>query len=105
MPPKDKVIEPINASMDDVVEKLMQPVGGKPMNIKRLDKELSSEPALGHQYVLEIDVEVEKVVNGIEMGVLGNGIPYLTQNGLAGFLIDKLWDKVYGLITMNIHAP
>jgi hypothetical protein len=34
---------------------------------------------------LEIDfqVEVQKSINGIEMGVLDNGIPYLTQTGLA----------------------
>ncbi|OUJ06653.1 hypothetical protein [Acetobacter malorum] len=35
------------------------------------------------QYSLDLTVEVEKNVNGIEMGVLENGIPYLTQTGLA----------------------
>lgn len=32
---------------------------------------------------LDLDVKQEAVINGIEMGVLDNGIPYLTQNGLA----------------------
>lgn len=35
------------------------------------------------QYVLDIDIKVETEINGIGMGVLGNGIPYLTQSGLA----------------------
>ncbi|SPY33263.1 hypothetical protein [Pasteurella canis] len=32
---------------------------------------------------LDIEVSAETVIDGIEMGVLANGIPYLTQNGLA----------------------
>ncbi len=32
---------------------------------------------------LDIDVRQETTINGIEMGVLENGIPYLTQNGLS----------------------
>ncbi|MBC8945577.1 hypothetical protein [Xenorhabdus indica] len=32
---------------------------------------------------LDIDIKQEATINGIEMGVLENGIPYLTQNGLA----------------------
>lgn len=36
------------------------------------------------QGVLDLGIEVERVVGGIEMGVLENGIPYLTQRGLAG---------------------
>lgn len=33
--------------------------------------------------MLLFQVEVEKTVNGIQMGVLENGIPYLTERGLA----------------------
>jgi hypothetical protein len=40
-------------------------------------------PATPKQLVLDIGVQIQKDVNGIEMGVLENGIPYLTQNGLA----------------------
>jgi hypothetical protein len=40
-------------------------------------------PAPSTQLVLDIGVEVERNVNGVEMGVLENGIPFLTQTGLA----------------------
>jgi hypothetical protein len=40
-------------------------------------------PATPKQGVLDLGVEVERVVGGVEMGVLDNGIPYLTQRGLA----------------------
>lgn len=43
----------------------------------------SLTPATPRQGVLDLGVEVERVVGGIEMGVLENGIPYLTQRGLA----------------------
>ncbi|MBT2788078.1 MULTISPECIES: hypothetical protein [unclassified Halomonas] len=36
-----------------------------------------------YQHALDLTVEVERDVNGVEMGVLENGIPYLTQRGLA----------------------
>ncbi|MCY7264268.1 hypothetical protein [Pseudomonas protegens] len=42
-----------------------------------------SKPATPKQFVLELGVEVQRDVNGIEMGVLENGIPFLTQRGLA----------------------
>lgn len=32
---------------------------------------------------LDLDIRQEAVINGVEMGVLDNGIPYLTQSGLA----------------------
>lgn len=35
------------------------------------------------QILLDLEVEVQRDVNGIEMGVLENGIPFLTQRGLA----------------------
>ena len=35
------------------------------------------------QLSLDLGIEVEKNVNGIEMGVLQNGMPYLTQRGLS----------------------
>jgi len=83
-PPKDKIIEPINDTMENVVEKLMQPAGIKSSNNNSLSTETPSQPADGHQYMLlDVDVEVETTVDGVEMGVLENGIPYLTQNGLA----------------------
>ena len=44
----------------------------------------AQSPATPRQGVLDLGIEVERVVGGIEMGVLENGIPYLTQRGLAG---------------------
>lgn len=35
------------------------------------------------QMPLDLGIEVQRDVNGIEMGVLENGIPYLTQRGLS----------------------
>lgn len=32
---------------------------------------------------LDLGIEVERTIGGVEMGVLQNGIPYLTQTGLA----------------------
>lgn len=40
-------------------------------------------PAASRQYSLDLGIEVEKDVGGVEMGVLENGMPYLTQRGLA----------------------
>lgn len=76
-PPKDKIIEPIPDTLGNVVEKLIQPAGVKQSNNSGLPANIGGEPAPGHQYILDVDVEVEKVVDGVEMGVLGNGIPYL----------------------------
>lgn len=42
-----------------------------------------TNPAPSKQIVLDLGVEVQRDVNGIEMGVLENGIPFLTQRGLA----------------------
>ena len=41
---------------------------------------------------LDLEVKEEAVINGIEMGVLDNGIPYLTQSGLASVCaISRAW--------------
>lgn len=42
-----------------------------------------SQPQPTPRAVLDLGVKQEGVFNDIEMGVLENGIPYLTQNGLA----------------------
>lgn len=65
---------------------------------------MTEVPAGGVQLRLDLGIEVEKDVGGIEMGVLENGIPYLTQNGLAAlsgaaratiFEITKEWNERY----------
>lgn len=45
--------------------------------------QIIKSPATPRQGVLDLGVEVERVVGGVEMGVLENGIPFLTQRGLA----------------------
>lgn len=60
--------------------------------------------ATSKQMPLDLGVEIQKDVNGIEMGVLDNGIPYLTQRGLAEVVgiarsaiqgITKEWEEHY----------
>lgn len=43
-----------------------------------------NQQAVPEQIALDLGIEVQRDVNGIEMGVLENGIPYLTQRGLSG---------------------
>lgn len=82
--PKDRnIVEPINADFDEVVESIVQPATSKSIKINKLSGKMASRPATPKQLVLDIGVQVQKDINGIEMGVLENGIPYLTQNGLA----------------------
>ncbi|MFT4247668.1 MAG: hypothetical protein QM581_06465 [Pseudomonas sp.] len=57
---------------------------GNGMN--KLGGKTGSQLATPKQGVLDLGVEVQRDVNGIEMGVLENGVPYLTQRGLAGVL-------------------
>lgn len=62
------------------------------------------QQATSKQMPLDLGIEVQKDINGIEMGVLDNGIPYLTQRGLAGITgvarsliqtISKEWEAHY----------
>ena len=63
--------------------KTKQPASKKDLIINDLDEKRSTQPAPPKQYALDLDVQVEKTIDGIEMGVLENGIPYLTQEGLS----------------------
>jgi len=42
------------------------------------------QQAAPQQISLDLGIEIQRDINGIEMGVLENGIPYLTQRGLSG---------------------
>lgn len=59
------------------------PAGVKSAKIKALEQKMNKTPAGVLQMELVFDVEVEKEINGIQMGVLKGGTPYLTQTGLA----------------------
>lgn len=63
------------------------------------------QPATPSQMKLDLGVEVESDVEGVEMGVLENGMAYLTQRGLAAMSgaarstiqeISKEWEDNYG---------
>lgn len=56
------------------------------------------------QIPLDLGIEVQKDINGVEMGVLENGMPFLTQRGLSEVAgvnrsviqaITKEWDENY----------
>lgn len=83
MPKNKDTIEPIDADFEKVVEKVSQPAPYIAIKNKDIPENKDPQPAPLKQYTLDLGVEVEKVVDGIEMGVLENGIPYLTQEGLA----------------------
>lgn len=83
---KDK-IEPIDATFDEVVSSVVPHAQGpatlKGNNFKYLGPVSADAPATPRQLPLDLGIEVEKRVDGIEMGILQNGISYLTQRGLA----------------------
>ena len=51
--------------------------------VKAFEEKVSPVLVTGVQQELIFDIEIEKEVNGLQMGVLTNGTPYLTQTGLA----------------------
>lgn len=83
MPKRSNNIDPIDASFDDVVDSIVSPATKKHKGNNVLAVKSGESPATPIQLPLDLGIEVEKVVSGIEMGVLQNGIPYLTQRGLA----------------------
>lgn len=80
-----KEIEPINADFDELAAKLMTPTispSQKPLSNNDLSANHPSlVPPLVQGDLFHVEKQVE--INGIEMGVLENGIPYLTESGLA----------------------
>lgn len=61
----------------------MKPATTKQNQINKLRQSSTLQPATPPQGVLDLGIEIERDVNGIEMGVLENGVPFLTQRGLA----------------------
>jgi hypothetical protein len=76
-------IDPIDADFDEVARKMVAPATPLPNIGNDLRGKNSLVPAAPRQGVLDLGVEVERIVAGVEMGVLENGLPYLTQRGLA----------------------
>lgn len=83
MPDDKKIIEPIEADFDAVAKAMVTPATPIYNDSNALTPFSAQTPATPVQLRLDLGIEVEKVVGGIEMGVLENGIPYLTQRGLA----------------------
>ena len=83
MPDDKNTIEPINADFDEVAKTIVSPATTFTNENKALGGKTGQSLAIPKQLKLDLGIEVEKVVGGIEMGVLENGIPYLTQRGLA----------------------
>ena len=80
------------------------PAPPKNNDINRLTDKSGAYPASPKQLRLELGIKVEHDVAGIEMGVLENGIPYLTQRGLAAmagaarstiFEITREWEQEF----------
>jgi hypothetical protein len=80
---KEKIIEPIDASLEDVANSLVCPAPPKTNKNKMIEYAFEEIPAPPSQLILDLTVQVQRDVNGIEMGVLENGISFLTQVGLA----------------------
>ncbi len=76
-------IDPIDADFEEVARKMVTPAPSYANKIRELIAINQETPATPRQGVLDLGVEVERVVGGVEMGVLENGLPYLTQRGLA----------------------
>lgn len=83
MPDDKKTIDPLDADFDEVAKAMVSPATPLTSKSKQLSVKSNQSPATPKQLKLDLGIEVEKVVGGIEMGVLENGIPYLTQRGLA----------------------
>ena len=84
--PKDKIIEPIQGSFDAVSTAVVsesRPTLKSSKNNKLGQKNADLVPdKIPIQHTL-FHVEKQTEIDGVEMGVLENGIPFLTESGLA----------------------
>ena len=80
------------------------PAPTKTNKINQLVENYANLPAPPRQLLLDVGIRVEKSIDGIEMGVLENGMPYLTQTGLARmtglsratiFELTKEWEEKF----------
>ncbi len=55
----------------------------RPFGINKIMPKTTLQVTTPNQLRLDLGIEVERTVAGIEMGVLQDGTPYLTRNGLA----------------------
>lgn len=75
--------EPINASMDAVVEKLVNPPTKKDRKSIALLPHKAGNPPTSTQGELNLQIQKQIEIDGVGMGVLNDGTAFLTRNGLA----------------------
>lgn len=85
MPKKtDKMIEPIDGSINDVVKSIVNPRTKKTINNNDLIPVNGDNPrALKHQFSLDLKIEKQLEIDGVGMGVLSDGTAFLNGRGLA----------------------
>ena len=114
MAKKPDIIDPIDASFDDLVDAVVPRTSRAAPTISSDNSRLSGNRPIGAassiQLRLDLGIQVEKQIDGIEMGVLQNGMPYLTQAGLSRmsgaaratiFEITQEWEQTYS----DVIAP
>jgi hypothetical protein len=82
MPDNDKIIEPIDADFDEVA-KSMTSITPKFNNNKMLVPLKGASAITPRQPMLNLQIEKQIEVDGVGMGVLTDGTPFLTGRGLA----------------------
>jgi hypothetical protein len=89
MPKNNDIIELIDTDFEDVSETIikgnsaLKEITPNTTKIKALAPKTNGKE-IGSQPSLNLGIEIEREVNGIGMGVLGDGTPYLNQRGLSG---------------------
>lgn len=107
MAKKPDKIDPIDATFDDVIRAVAPRANKKEitkihLTINKLPNIRGKKEITQNQTVLDLGIERERDVEGIGMGVLSDGTPYLNQRGLASLCgvqnahigtISSQWDE------------
>ena len=81
MSKKEQEIQPIDASLDDVAMNIVSTRRDKPIQNNDLQCEEPYLPAGSQLELFQVETQIE--FEDIELGVLENGTPYLSESGLA----------------------
>lgn len=79
-PPKDKIIEPINASLEKVTKAIVNPITKNPFSNKVLVPSGASSSITPQ---MDLFIDKQKEIDGVGMGVLSDGTAFLNGRGLA----------------------
>lgn len=97
----DEIVERMAAVKKEKADLVAPP---KSIRNKGLGSKSSVLVAPPKQLLLDLGIEVQRKVGGVEMGVLENGMPYLTQSGLAAMSgtarrsiqqLSKEWEEAF----------